>query len=425
MISFSQVASRFGSVLDDITGLYVPTDDLETTISDLAMDTVIAAAAALFVLTLLAMLVNQKIPKLKLPVFILIVIVMVGSTFTLIGSTIYLNVSADSGGPVHWHADTEIWACGNELELRDPTGFLSNKIGTATLHEHNDKRIHLEGVVVDEIVDASLGKYFYVIGGAITEDAMVVPLNEKDNQNIYEDEEDGDGPSDSNPALVNPYIVEDEELGTVASFRDGDSCGEETAEVQVFVYNLNEDGDTYEQRKLDNPRDYVIFDDSNVPPGDCVIFEFGPEVEKTDKLCDQYGIRDIERCEEFGVLPEQREICTLTQVNYDSNIDYRVIRDNESQATTESSATSAPADEDESDIQELPTDTVVHSDPTIERLRLNCELSGDQTITQSPACAEYQETLDQNPEAQAEADAAAAEDETLDQTETSEEQAEV
>ena len=65
------------------------------------------------------------------------------STGILIGSTIYLNTNSDSGGPVHWHADIEFWACGNEIELRDPTGF-SNKIGTGTLHEHDDHRIHLD-----------------------------------------------------------------------------------------------------------------------------------------------------------------------------------------------------------------------------------------------------------------------------------------
>lgn len=311
--------SRMATLIDEIPNVYVPQDDLETDISSLAMKTVLAASITLIVLTVIALLFSNKFPILKMPLFVLMAIAMAGSTLTLISSTVYLNVKSESGGPIHWHADFEVWACGNQLELRDPTGFLSNKIGTATLHEHDDQRIHLEGVAVEEKVDASLGKFMHVTGGAITDEAMVVPLNADDqsDDNIFEDEVDGDGPSNTNAEQIDPYIIDDDELGKVAYFKDGDACGSTASEVQTFVYRYNKDDKTYEQTKIEKPQDFVIFQNPNVPPGDCIIFEFGPTREKTDKLCEQYGVRDTNRCEQFGVEPDQREICESEQVNYE------------------------------------------------------------------------------------------------------------
>lgn len=325
MDQISGLLSTAASLIDDIPGSYIPQADLETTITSLSMQTVLVAAGSLFVLTIIAMLFSGKYEKLKLPLFVLMTIAMAGSTITMIGSTIYLNTVADSGGPVHWHADFEFWACDNELELRNPVGFVSNKIGTATLHEHDDRRIHLEGVVVEEEIDASLGKFMHVVGGAVTESELVVPLNDGDTESIFEDETDGDGPAVANPAAIDPYISNDPELGKVAHFKDGGTCGDQEADVQVFVYNYDGETKTYEQTKLENPRDYVITDDPNVPPGDCVIFEFGPTRAQTDRLCEQYGIRDVDRCEQFGVSISQREICELTQTNYDPSATLRLI----------------------------------------------------------------------------------------------------
>lgn len=172
-------------------------------------------------------------------------------TIFLIFSTIYLNAVSVSKGPVHWHADIEIWACGQEISLLDPTG-LSNKIGTNTLHEHNDKRIHLEGVVVQPH-DASLGRFFNVIGGELTPTSFVVPTNE----GLF--------------AIQNGYPC----------VPDG--------EVQVFVYQTNAD-DTYMQKKLDNPQAYILSPYSSVPKGDCIIVEFDSSKFRTDRLCRSYQV---------------------------------------------------------------------------------------------------------------------------------------
>lgn len=187
--------------------------------------------------------------------FTLIVAVVSATSLFLIGSTVYLNTVSSSGGPVHWHADFEYWACGQELELKDPEGFLSNKIGTNVLHEHDDNRIHQEGVVVNE-GDASLGSFMRVVGGQINNNTLVFPTNEQ-----------------------------------TLSFINGQACGDEPAEVQVFAWRVTED-DYYYQTKLDNPAGYVMSPHSNVPPGDCLIVEFDSYKERTDKLCRSYEVAD-------------------------------------------------------------------------------------------------------------------------------------
>lgn len=292
---------------------YFASDDLEMTVNSLSTNTVLTASVILIVLVALSMLFIKKKPKLKLPLFLGILITVLSTTAIITGGTIYLNMNSYVGGPVHWHADTEIWACGNELELRDPTGFLSNKIGTPTLHEHNDKRIHLEGVPITA-QDASLGKYMNVIGGAVTKDTLIVPLN--DNDDLFENnqgEEDGDGSGAQAPEQIQPYIKTTAK-GKVGEFISGGYCGDQKAEVQTFVYKFNKEDKTYKQTKLERPEDYSISHFGDVPAGDCVIFEYGPARDRTDKLCKQYGVRDKDKCEQFGVTGDGRKICEDTEV---------------------------------------------------------------------------------------------------------------
>lgn len=290
------------------------TTDLESSINSLSTQTVLAASVLLLILVFAAMwTVKKKKKKLKAPIFILMLLTIVGTTLTISGATVYLNMRSASGGPVHWHADIEFWACGNELDLRNPTGFLSNKIGTPTLHEHNDKRIHLEGVPVELPHDASLGKFMEVVGGGISTNTLIVPLNDNKYFETAKGEEDGDGHGAPSPELIEPF-VKTVKNGKVASFVNGQSCGDQPSEVQVFAYKLNEKEKTYSQTKLTNPAEYAIAQKSEVPPGDCIIFEFGPASARTDKLCKQYGVRDKAKCERFGVSGNGRKICELTEV---------------------------------------------------------------------------------------------------------------
>lgn len=288
-------------------------NDLEHTISQLSFRTVIIATALVVLLTLLSVwAVRKRKQKLYKPLYVTMAVAVAAATLTISGATIYLNLNSATGGPVHWHADIEYWACDNELELRDPQGALSNKIGTPTLHEHDDKRIHLEGVPVHLPEDASLGKFMEVVGGEVSKNSLVVPLNDDKYFENGKDEEDGDGPASPNADLIDPFIKDGED-GKKATFINGQDCGGQQSEVQVFAYRFNEADKTYTQTKLGDPANYAIAPQSQVPPGDCIIFEFGPPKDHTNKLCEQYGVRDADRCGKFGV-EEDSNICEIREV---------------------------------------------------------------------------------------------------------------
>lgn len=305
--------------------------DLEQQIASLATRTVTYAAIALLVLVITAAVVKKQPERVqryfKLPLFVLIATIMVGSTLLLAGSTVYLNVKSESGGPVHWHSGIEFWACGAEVNLRDPNGFLSNKIGTATYHEHNDKYIHLEGVVVEKRVDASLEKFMEVTGGYIADDRIGIPLSEDESDWLARDDQlDGDPQRPENLGLatadgeriVYSSGTTDERL-PVLELQNGQTCGSTTnepAELQVFVYTFDKETDTYSQAKIEDPQSYIMRDESSLgPPSDCVIVEFDTPKAATDKLCEQYGVKDAQRCTEFGVKEYDPGLCNIKEIN--------------------------------------------------------------------------------------------------------------
>ena len=299
-----------------LTILASETADLEEKVGALSIRTILISSLVLVVLLVLASIVvnNKKYKSFKTPLFTMIAATIAIPSLFLVGSTIYVNVDSESKGPVHWHTDYELWVCGEEIEHRDPYKFLSNKIGTATYHEHDDKRIHLEGVVGIKYYDASFEKFMLVTEGKVTENELVIATDER----LFEDNDgkpDGDQ-SSGNQDVVRGFVVRDEDGKPEIAVKNGDTCGDgQPAEVQAFVYSYNKENDTYQQTKLDNPARYIMRDESIVPPGDCLIVEFGPSKAATNYLCDQYGVRDSERCTEFGVKTYNPELCSIREVN--------------------------------------------------------------------------------------------------------------
>lgn len=233
-------------------------------------------------------------------------------TVLLGGARLFINSQSFAGGPVHWQAGIEFWACGNELELRDPPGTV-NYLGRPTLYERNDKTLHVEGVPVTP-QDASLGSFMQAIGGELSSDALTVPLNSAKYYETNTNEKDGDGYGAPATQYVEPYVMV-EHGGTMARFVSGQMCGSTPAEVQVFVYQFDAGALTYTQTKLAAPADYIITHEGSVPPGDCVIVEFAPTMERTNKLCAAYGRRDSKRCVDFGVpAAKKEEMCTFKEV---------------------------------------------------------------------------------------------------------------
>ncbi len=190
--------------------------------------------------------------------FWLITIPVVLSSLYLGWNTVYENVTSETGGPIHWHADFEVWNCGEEIELIDPSGIM-NRVGSSLVHEHNDKRIHIEGTL-KHIEDANLHHFLESTGASLTKESLTLPG----------------------------------EKGKV-EMRDGILCNSQPGRLQIFVYKIvngyrsQKENFIYRQEKLDDP-DYVISPYGNVPPGDCIIMEFDVEKEKTDKMCDSYEV---------------------------------------------------------------------------------------------------------------------------------------
>ena len=180
------------------------------------------------ILILVIVLFHKKMSNAaKKIIFLLIVAAVSAVTLYLVLTTLHLNTISLTKGPVHWHADFEIWVCGKQINLLEPKG-LSNKQGVDLMHAHNDNRIHVEGVILDE-KQASLGSFFYAIGGSLSNDGLKVPTNE----------------------------------GLIAA-HDGDKCNEKPAKFYVFVNgNL-----------IENPPSYEISHYEKVPPGDRIKFVF-------------------------------------------------------------------------------------------------------------------------------------------------------
>uniref|UniRef100_A0A832DUE3 Uncharacterized protein n=1 Tax=candidate division WWE3 bacterium TaxID=2053526 RepID=A0A832DUE3_UNCKA len=215
----------------------------------------LATGVVLF-LILLAVFWRNKTEKAKWFLYLGIAVPIILATLFLAGSTVYLNLVSVSGGPVHWHADFQVWACGQELDLIDPTG-IANRVGSPVFHEHGDDRIHVEGVVTD-LREAELGRFFMFVGGELHADHLTFPTNEK----LYR-------------------------------FDNGDPCGDgKPGVLQAFVWKTDEDAGEFYQEKLAKPEEYVISPYSKVPPGDCLILEFGEEKDRTDKLCSFYEIAE-------------------------------------------------------------------------------------------------------------------------------------
>jgi hypothetical protein len=288
------------------------TTDLEADINALSINSIMLASLLLVVLLVISSIVmkNKKHEYLKTPLFIAIAATIVLPSLLLMGSTVYVNTISESGGPVHWHTDFEFWVCGEEIELRNPTGFLSNKIGTSTYHEHDDKRIHLEGVVIEKEYDASFEKFMDVTDGDITTTSLKIATEDT----IFENDLDGDK-SSGNEEIVRTYLTRNEMGQAQIEVKNGQTCDEsQPAEVQAFLFRYNTDDDTYTQTKLEDPARYIMRDESIVPPGDCLIVEFDTFKNYTDKLCQQYGVRDSERCTEFGVSEFNPDLCNIRQV---------------------------------------------------------------------------------------------------------------
>ena len=241
-------------ILINIANAHV--EDLETlTIDNIlisnSLNYIFIVAVIVVVLTLFSIFYKNKTEKIKWLLFIAITIPIILATFYLAGSTIYLNIISETKGPIHWHADFEVYICDEQIDIINPSGT-SNKIGSPLLHEHGDNRIHIEGVVVDKY-NIDLHNFFRFIGGELTGHNMIIPTDRD-----------------------------------IIKVTNGDKCNSDVGKLQAFVYKT-ENG-LVKQEKLINFENYIISPESLIPPGDCIIIEFGKEKDKTKHICETYRV---------------------------------------------------------------------------------------------------------------------------------------
>jgi hypothetical protein len=112
------------------------------------------------------------------------------------GAYIQRTTTSWSGGEIHYHADYEVIVQGEggeyeQLDLIDPSRFcqetrhestymceLNDRTGATEYHEHDDRRIHLEGTFWER-EDATLSAFFETFGGELSNDRLVYPTNDR------------------------------------------------------------------------------------------------------------------------------------------------------------------------------------------------------------------------------------------------------
>lgn len=253
--------------------VYAHGNEVKSSLSEITsrgVNYIIIVSVFILAVTVFSVVNKHKGNTFKWYLFLAIAIPVIFVTVYVAGSTIYLNVVSESEGPVHWHADFEVWRCGEKLDLRNPKGF-SNRIGNPVFHEHGDNRIHVEGVLVKK-QQADLGGFIEVVGGKLDKNYLLLPT---------------DLPSEDG------FI----------KLENGDSCNGKEGKLQVFLYKVTNPylikSWKYEQIKLEDYGEYVLSPYGNVPPGDCIIFDFDTEKERTEHICGTYKFV-IERGELSG-----------------------------------------------------------------------------------------------------------------------------
>lgn len=187
------------------------------------------AFAAVLILIIVSIFKGESMTPFGKKIFFVAMVALIAfSTLYLSGETVYRNLISQSGGPIHWHADYEIWVCGEKIELMHSEG-LTDKVGSELMHNHNDSRIHIEGTIVD-LKDATVGKFFEAIGDKFTNDEIMITSSD----------------------------------GTIIDKHNGDLCNGKPGSLKFFVNGTPND-------KFD---DYIIKPFSTVPPGDVLRIEY-------------------------------------------------------------------------------------------------------------------------------------------------------
>ncbi len=221
-VAFIVLVFALPSVFADAYGL----SPLEQLPSPLLV--LLCAAIPTTLLILYAVFKKKLREQTKLFLFWSIVVLVSLSTLYLVAHTFYYNIFSETNGPVHWHADFEIWICGEQQTLPS-SQFPSNKVGTPLLHHHNDYRMHIEGTVFSW-GDVTVGSFFDAIDGTLGQTYIGIP----------------------------------QEDGSMKYWQNGDYCGKKQGMLHLYVQK----GDAETWEEIEEIPSYIISPYADVPPGD-------------------------------------------------------------------------------------------------------------------------------------------------------------
>ena len=198
---------------------------------------ILGISSVLFALLVLYALFKKRQSKQEKYILFWSMVVVLGiATLYLVAYTLTITLLSVTNGPVHWHADFEIWVCGEKQFIPESKG-ISGKIGSNTLHHHNDYRIHIEGAVM-EYEDIMLAQFFQDIGGSLGQAYVRIP----------------------------------QENGSVAYWQNGNYCPD-GKEGMLHLYVQR--GFTDEWEEVEEIPSYIISPYADVPPGDRLKLIFG------------------------------------------------------------------------------------------------------------------------------------------------------
>ncbi len=305
----SAISLCYDYVEDDKVGNIV-NSGLEIGVSSTALDALYIGIAVMVVATVY-MALHKHYAKAYMLYGIITLSVVI---FFAIGlSASLLQTQADSFGRQHRQIGLEFWVCGTEIQPALSNGLFSSTLGDKQFYLDEQKQLQRSGFVMDELPDASLGKFFSTAGGAIQSDSLILPIMSNESDWLMPDNKrDGDLQGNLPTEFLERYVNAGRRQTTL-ELSSGQRCHDgSTAELQVFAFRISDDGATYYQEKLSAPDDYVI-PISQGDVSDCVIIEYASSKERTNKLCEHIGLRDSRRCSEFRSEDIGTDDCYLTE----------------------------------------------------------------------------------------------------------------
>lgn len=233
---------------------------------------VVATCAILLLLTIFA--IRQKNPSYKLPLFVCFSVLIGGTSLTLATSGINLVANSPTG-PTDRQSDVSFWLCDRELNLRSYPAYSQNYLGSPVRFTKNDV-FYYQGIPTSQS-DMELGTIADDLNGYLSNASMVLPLKEKQPF------------KDGLPIGDLQKFINTRKDGIYSNAVSNTSCNDnQFAEVQLFEFIYDPISQDFKQRKIDQVSSYVLSDNqTNIPT--CILVEFAPSKDKTDKFCKSMG----------------------------------------------------------------------------------------------------------------------------------------